>query len=74
MKIDYRIGGLITSIAAGVLFASSVIAAEGGMANNSYVGDSSGQERSGQQRRLCTHQFLESRGHDRGVWRRTTST
>lgn len=42
MKIDYRIGGLITSIAAGVLFASSVIAAEGGMANNSYVGDSSG--------------------------------
>jgi OOP family OmpA-OmpF porin len=42
MKIDYRIGGLITSIAAGVLFASSAIAAEGGMANNSYVGDSSG--------------------------------
>ena len=43
MKIDYRIGGLITSIAAGVLFASSAIAHEGGMANKSYVGDSSGQ-------------------------------
>ena len=43
MKIDYRIGGLITSIAAGVLFASSAIAHEGGMANPSYVGDSSGQ-------------------------------
>ena len=43
MKIDYRIGGLITSIAAGVLFASSAIAHEGGMANQSYVGDSSGQ-------------------------------
>ena len=42
MKIDYRIGGLITSIAAGVLFASSAIAYEGGMANESYVGDSSG--------------------------------
>lgn len=43
MKIDYRIGGLITSIAAGVLFASSAIASEGGMANNnSYLGDSSG--------------------------------
>ena len=42
MKIDYRIGGLITSIAAGVLFASAAIAAEGGMANNSYVGDSEG--------------------------------
>jgi OOP family OmpA-OmpF porin len=42
MNIDYRIGGLITSIAAGVLFASSAIAYEGGMANDSYVGDSSG--------------------------------
>ena len=42
MKIDYRIGGLITSIAAGVLFASSAIASEGGIANNSYVGDSAG--------------------------------
>jgi len=42
MKIDYRIGGLITSIAAGVLFASSAIADEGGMANQSYVGDSAG--------------------------------
>jgi len=42
MKIDYRIGGLITSIAAGVLFASTAIASEGGMANNGYVGDSSG--------------------------------
>lgn len=43
MKIDYRIGGLITSIAAGVLFTSSAIAHEGGMANQGYVGDSSGQ-------------------------------
>jgi len=43
MKINFRIGGLITSIAAGVLFASSAIAQEGGQANNSYVGDSSGQ-------------------------------
>ena len=42
MKIDYRIGGLITSIAAGVLFTSSAIAYEGGMANESYVGDSAG--------------------------------
>ena len=42
MKIDYRIGGLITSIAAGVLFSSSAIAYEGGMANESYVGDSAG--------------------------------
>jgi OOP family OmpA-OmpF porin len=42
MKIDYRIGGLITSIAAGVLFASSALAYEGGMANESYVGDSTG--------------------------------
>ena len=42
MKIDYRIGGLITSIAAGMLFASSAIAYEGGMANESYVGDSEG--------------------------------
>ena len=43
MNIDYRIGGLITSIAAGVLFASSAIAYEGGQANESYVGDSAGQ-------------------------------
>ena len=42
MKINFRIGGLITSIAAGVLFAGSAIAHEGGMANQSYVGDSSG--------------------------------
>ena len=42
MKINFRIGGLITSIAAGVLFASSAIAVEGGVANDSYVGDSSG--------------------------------
>ena len=42
MKIDYRIGGLITSIAAGVLFASSALAYEGGMANEGYVGDSTG--------------------------------
>jgi OOP family OmpA-OmpF porin len=43
MNIDYRIGGLITSMAAGVLFASSAIAYEGGQANEGYVGDSSGQ-------------------------------
>jgi OOP family OmpA-OmpF porin len=43
MKINFRIGGLITSMAAGVLFASSAIAYEGGVANDSYVGDSSGQ-------------------------------
>ena len=43
MNINFRIGGLITSIAAGVLFASSAIAYEGGQANDSYVGDSSGQ-------------------------------
>ena len=43
MKINFRIGGLITSIAAGVLFASSAIAHEGGVANESYVGDSEGQ-------------------------------
>ena len=43
MNINFRIGGLITSIAAGVLFASSAIAYEGGVANESYVGDSSGQ-------------------------------
>jgi OOP family OmpA-OmpF porin len=42
MKIDYRIGGLITSIAAGALFASTAIAAEGGMANNGYLDDSEG--------------------------------
>ena len=42
MKINFRIGGLITSIAAGVLFASSAIAYEGGVANESYVGDSAG--------------------------------
>ena len=42
MKINIRIGGLITSIAAGVLFASTAIADEGGMANDSYVGDSAG--------------------------------
>jgi OOP family OmpA-OmpF porin len=43
MKINFRIGGLFTSIAAGVLFASSAIAYEGGVANESYVGDSEGQ-------------------------------
>jgi OOP family OmpA-OmpF porin len=43
MKINFRIGALITSIATGVLFASSAIAYEGGVANDSYVGDSTGQ-------------------------------
>ncbi len=42
MKNDQHIGGLVASIAAGILFASSAIAHEAGKANNSYVGDSSG--------------------------------
>lgn len=40
MKNNQHIGGLVASIAAGVLFASSAIAHEGGKANESYVGDS----------------------------------
>jgi len=43
MKINFRIGGLATTIAASLLFAGSAIAAEGGSVNQSYVGDSSGQ-------------------------------
>jgi OOP family OmpA-OmpF porin len=42
MKINYRIGGLATTIAAGLLFAGSAFAAEGGGVNEAYVGDSSG--------------------------------
>ncbi len=42
MKIYYRIGGLATTILAGLLFAGSALAAEGGGVNQSYVGDSSG--------------------------------
>jgi OOP family OmpA-OmpF porin len=41
MKNDQHIGGLVASIAAGILFASSAIAHEGGVVNESYVGDSS---------------------------------
>jgi len=42
MKNDYRTGGIVASIAAGILFTSSAIAHEAGMANDSYVGDASG--------------------------------
>lgn len=42
MKNEYHTGGIVASIAAGVLFASSAIAHEAGMANDSYVGDASG--------------------------------
>jgi OOP family OmpA-OmpF porin len=41
MKNVYRIGGLASSIAVGLLFANTVIAHEGGTVNESYVGDSS---------------------------------
>jgi OOP family OmpA-OmpF porin len=40
MKNVYRIGGLASSIAVGLLFANTVIAHEGGKVNESYVGDS----------------------------------
>ena len=39
MKNVYRIGGLASSIAAGLLFATTILADEGGIVNESYVGD-----------------------------------
>ena len=39
MKSEYRIGGIVASIAAGLLFASSVTAHEAGTVNDGYVGD-----------------------------------
>ena len=41
MKNVYRIGGLASSIAVGLLFANTVLAHEAGIVNESYVGDSS---------------------------------
>lgn len=40
MKNVYRIGGLASSIAVGLLFANTVIAHEAGIVNESYLGDS----------------------------------
>ena len=40
MKNVYRIGGLASSIAVGLLFANTVLADAGGIVNESYVGDS----------------------------------
>ena len=42
MKINFRTGGLATILAAGLLFAGTSIADEGGQATEGYVGDSSG--------------------------------
>lgn len=42
MKITLRIGGLASTLAAGLLFAGSAIAVEGSTVNQSYVGDSQG--------------------------------
>ena len=39
MKNVYRIGGLASSIVAGLLFANTVLADEGGIVNESYLGD-----------------------------------
>ena len=39
MKNVYRIGGLASSIVAGLLFANTILADEGGIVNESYVGD-----------------------------------
>lgn len=39
MKNVYRIGGLASSIAVGLLFANTVLADAGGIVNESYVGD-----------------------------------
>ena len=39
MKNVYRIGGLASSIAVGLLFANTVLAHEAGIVNESYVGD-----------------------------------
>jgi OmpA-OmpF porin, OOP family len=40
MKNVYRIGGLASSIAVGLLFANTVLAHEAGIVNESYLGDS----------------------------------
>lgn len=40
MKNVYRAGGLVSSIAAGLLFANTVLADAGGTVNDSYLGDS----------------------------------
>ena len=40
MKNIYRAGGLVSSIAAGLLFANTVLADAGGTVNESYLGDS----------------------------------
>jgi OOP family OmpA-OmpF porin len=42
MKNQYRIGGFVASIAAGLLFANTAIAHEAGKANDSYVGAAGG--------------------------------
>lgn len=42
MKNDYRFGGFVASIAAGLLFANTAIAHEAGKANDSYVGAAGG--------------------------------
>ena len=39
MKNVYRIGGLASSIAVGLLFANTVLADAGGTVNESYLGD-----------------------------------
>ena len=39
MKNVYRVGGLVSSIAAGLLFANTVLADSGGTVNESYLGD-----------------------------------
>jgi len=42
MKNDYKFGGIVASIAAGMLFASSVTAHEAGKAGAGYLGDANG--------------------------------
>jgi len=42
MKNNLQLGGVITAIAAGVLFTSAAVAHEAGKANAGYVGDNSG--------------------------------
>jgi len=42
MKNDYRIGGFVASIAAGLLFANTAFAHQAGIANDSYVGAAGG--------------------------------
>jgi len=64
MKNDHYIGGLVASIAAGILFAGSAIAHEGGSANDSYVGDSS------------NHNVMDSSGNcvRTGSWKKEDMT